>query len=229
MFEKIKTKKMFNVKKVAGFTLIELMIVVAIIGILAGIVAINLDDAQSKSRDARRKSDLNTIAKAVQIYREEVGNYVLKDTNDKGGANNNGYGFFNCGSDDQCPIDGGAYSGTPSLNQVLISRNLLSGIVKDPTGGKCGLSGCNPVDKYYYTYDFSPISEFPTVNGTLKASIWCVLENPTTLDQDTVKASAHPPVSGENFYVEGDFLICSESTCRAIATTAVNYAVTLIP
>lgn len=227
MLKMIKNKSMIKIPKASGFTLIELLIVIAIIGILAAVVAINLDDAQSKSRDARRKSDLNTIAKAVQLYREEVGNYVLKNTDGHGGAYDAGYGFFNCGSDDPCPTNVNVYN-DPSLNKVLISRNYLSGTVKDPTGGKCGLSGCNPVDPYYYTYAYYPIIDDST-NGTLKASIWCVLENPTNLDRNTVKNSAHPPASEEDVYLDTDFIVCSDPTCRAIATTDVNYAVTLIP
>ena len=59
-----------------GFTLIELMVVVAIIGILmaAGIVAFS--GAQRNARDARRKADVDAIAKALEQRYADTGNYM---------------------------------------------------------------------------------------------------------------------------------------------------------
>jgi prepilin-type N-terminal cleavage/methylation domain-containing protein len=56
-------------KKVAkGFTLIELMIVVAIIGILAAIAIPKFADLVTKSKEASIKGSLGTIRSAVSIY-----------------------------------------------------------------------------------------------------------------------------------------------------------------
>lgn len=51
-----------------GFTLIELLIVVAIIAILAAIAVPNFLEAQTRSKVARMKADIRTLATAVESY-----------------------------------------------------------------------------------------------------------------------------------------------------------------
>lgn len=51
-----------------GFTLIELMVVIAIIGVLASIVMVSLATARAKGRDARRVSDMKNIQLALEQY-----------------------------------------------------------------------------------------------------------------------------------------------------------------
>jgi type II secretion system protein G len=51
-----------------GFTLIELLIVVAIIAILAAIAIPNFLEAQTRAKVSRSKSDLRTIATALESY-----------------------------------------------------------------------------------------------------------------------------------------------------------------
>lgn len=51
-----------------GFTLIELLVVIIIIGILAALGAASYSNAQAKSRDSKRKADLQAIRQALELY-----------------------------------------------------------------------------------------------------------------------------------------------------------------
>lgn len=58
-----------------GFTLIEMLIVVAIIGILASIVVVGIGPAQKKGRDSRRAADLREVQTALELYYNKEGEY----------------------------------------------------------------------------------------------------------------------------------------------------------
>ncbi len=55
-------------KNKKGFTLIELMVVVAIMGLLAALAVIALNSARARARDARRVSDVKQIQTALELY-----------------------------------------------------------------------------------------------------------------------------------------------------------------
>lgn len=56
-----------------GFTLVELLIVLAIIGVLAGVIFVNYESAREQSRDERRIADLAQIEVALRLYVEQYG------------------------------------------------------------------------------------------------------------------------------------------------------------
>lgn len=62
-------------KKVRGFTMIELLIAVVIIGILATIVVLNLGSARARSVYAKVVSDMSIITTAARLYDNEKGAY----------------------------------------------------------------------------------------------------------------------------------------------------------
>ena len=63
--------------KKRGFTLIELLVVMAIMGILVTIAMANYQTAQIKARDARRKSDIGQVQKALELYYNDYGKYPV--------------------------------------------------------------------------------------------------------------------------------------------------------
>lgn len=55
-------------KRAQGFTIVELLIVIVVIGILAAITIVAYNGVQNRALDTRRKSDIASIQKALAQY-----------------------------------------------------------------------------------------------------------------------------------------------------------------
>lgn len=62
-------------RRVAGFTLVELMVVVAIIGLLAAVVTVNVMGQGHTARVERTKADMRSIGDALNLYKIDTGVY----------------------------------------------------------------------------------------------------------------------------------------------------------
>lgn len=60
-------------KKKSGFTLIEMLVVVSVIGIMSFVGIVSYSQAIKKSRDGRRKADLKNIQGALEMYYSSCG------------------------------------------------------------------------------------------------------------------------------------------------------------
>ncbi|WEK43443.1 MAG: type II secretion system major pseudopilin GspG [Candidatus Sphingomonas colombiensis] len=58
-----------------GFTLVELMVVIVIIGLLATIVALNVLPSGDTARIQKAKADIANIEQALELYKLQIGSY----------------------------------------------------------------------------------------------------------------------------------------------------------
>jgi prepilin-type N-terminal cleavage/methylation domain-containing protein len=138
-----------------GFTLIELIITVAIIGILASIVMVSLTNAQKDARDARRKAELANVATALNLYYIDNGTFAIAN------AGSGGTGWFN--------YNYGASLG--SVASALKTLGYMSGEALDPSGIAVA-DGVTQAGYMIYA-------------DTTGFTLWADLERPTATDLAT--------------------------------------------
>lgn len=107
-----------------GFTLIELMVVIAIIGILSGIVMTSLGTAKNKSKNAAIQSGLGSLRAQAEIYFSDNGTYAgIFSSPPACGSTNSGVKMIldklnaDASSDTACWVsDGSAYAVSARLS-----------------------------------------------------------------------------------------------------------------
>lgn len=85
---------MVGAKQSRGFTIVELLIVIVVIGILAAITIVAFNGVQARALNARAQSDIKNVQQIVEAYNAINGSYpstgglstILSDTNCIGGT-----------------------------------------------------------------------------------------------------------------------------------------------
>lgn len=106
-----------------GFTLVEIMVVVAIIGILAATVSVYALRGSATSRDAKRQADLKLLQAAVEAYKVDNGRYPP-------GCNAAGSWSGEVGTSFEC-------SGTDKRFIVGLAPKYIRSLPRDPNRGNC--------------------------------------------------------------------------------------------
>lgn len=146
-----------------GFTLVELLIVISLIGILAVGSAGAYLNTQKKARDARRKTDLETLRQAFELYKATNSEYPPYTPpaagNSEGSTDNNTFKNRITGSGDGGPfVNPASYPADPkSAQNYFYNRNsgttyIVCARLESPDagstcpgGGNCGTgaNSCN--------------------------------------------------------------------------------------
>lgn len=126
-----------------GFTLVELLIVIAVMGILASIVLVMYPGYRQRANDDTRKSDIQQIASALSAYAIQKNSLI--GTGSGCGKDGNGNGWLSAG-----PSQIASYP--KSIYDCLKDANLLAdGDFIDPSGclyNSGGNCGTNPAQAY---------------------------------------------------------------------------------
>ena len=74
-------------KSSRGFTIIELIVVIAILAVLVTITIVSYSGAQGRARDADRRVDIANLVKALEMYYDDNGTYpTASGTNSTAGS-----------------------------------------------------------------------------------------------------------------------------------------------
>ncbi|MDP2091273.1 MAG: prepilin-type N-terminal cleavage/methylation domain-containing protein, partial [Candidatus Gracilibacteria bacterium] len=69
------TRIKWDVRRIGGFTLVELIVVITILAILGTIAFVSLQGYSSNARDSVRTSDLSRMKSTLELYNLDAGNY----------------------------------------------------------------------------------------------------------------------------------------------------------
>jgi len=97
-----------GVRVVTGFTLIELIVVVAIISILTALGLVLVNDARTRSRDVRREQNIKSLQHAITLY--AVNNRTYPTTG----------------------VGGEYLTGTDPVSTALLGAGTISTLPRDP-------------------------------------------------------------------------------------------------
>lgn len=75
---------MTEYRQLKGYTLIELVVVMAILGILIATVSVGMREVSRSSRNAQRRADMDQVKVAVEMYRSDKGELPPEATSQTG-------------------------------------------------------------------------------------------------------------------------------------------------
>lgn len=121
-----------------GFTLIELMVVMTIIGILAALALTSFNTAQKNTRDTRRRSDLAQYRVVLEAFAvKNGGRYVYPYANNPPGNTEAGHGE-SCTSDSV----GGLFRNNGPIIPAYLQAKIPDPIEKSDCTGPCPGNQC---------------------------------------------------------------------------------------
>lgn len=123
-----------------GFTLVEIMVVLSIIGILMGLALTAFYGSRKTARDGKRKADLEQIRSGLEMCRTDKGSYPTALPSG-GGIDCSTY-LSSMPTDPLSPTYAYRYNGTANSYTLCAYLETGSGSVSG-CGGNCGTVVCN--------------------------------------------------------------------------------------
>lgn len=123
-------------QKQLGFTLLELLVVIAVIGVLAGTIMLALNNARIRGRDAKRAGDIRQMITALEQYHIQNNNYP---TGTASVASTGTGALFS---------DPGAFDGSPE--PMIPNYVPLMPVAPTPADGGCGSDVGRDNNNYWY-------------------------------------------------------------------------------
>lgn len=87
-------------KSAAGFSLIEIMVVVLIISTLGSVLFFKMSEASAEGRDAERRGELRNLQSALELYKNKNGRYPTRCANGQAWSGQSGT-IYACNSGNQ--------------------------------------------------------------------------------------------------------------------------------
>lgn len=149
-------KNQTQTPKTKGFTLIELIVVIGIIGLLASVVTASLGKSRSKAEVAKVLSDYRAVSNAIELYRQ---------------SNNNTYP---------------GTEAVPLATSDLVENYLSSYLQQKPTVSPLVVEGqISGSDVYYYLNPVDPGGRYWCGNDTTNMQDYVLYFEPTTDAEDS--------------------------------------------
>lgn len=122
-----------NYRQIKGFTIVELLIVIVVIGILAAITIVAYNGIQQRATNTAIASSLDTVTKQILAYKAQNDDYP------QGGPS-----LFYCAtSDDKCTMYDGTDISTRSNSALLSQLGTISNPLESWPGGSTKYFGIN--------------------------------------------------------------------------------------
>ncbi|MBI3486078.1 prepilin-type N-terminal cleavage/methylation domain-containing protein [Candidatus Daviesbacteria bacterium] len=154
-----------------GFTLIELMVAIAIVAIISSIGYISYASAQVTGRDSRRKQDLRSIASALEIYKQQIRHYPCTGDWQVSNDDTSTFWLTNVSNSDNaaCGVASESFD-TNYIKNLPIDPLSNSSSANDIINGKSGAHG--------YTYYSASAPDCPNSPPGTYFYLVTALENP---------------------------------------------------
>ncbi|HEX6258540.1 MAG TPA: prepilin-type N-terminal cleavage/methylation domain-containing protein [Candidatus Saccharimonadales bacterium] len=181
-----------NRPHVAGFTIVELLIVIVVVGILATLVMSAFQNMQAKARDSIRKQDLANIKKSILNQNNVNGTWAR--AGDNCATNTRADGFLTLRGMSATGVNYGA----KSMTDCLIEDGFLSADIVDPSGARSCPTSTTPTCRTYMKVQC-------TVSGQTRVYLYASLETEptgTTLTEQCSLAATWDSNFGMNYALQ---------------------------